>query len=643
MGRRFWNPIFRSVILLLGLWLSWDLLSHLVTEILWFQKVGYLQAFLLRLQTQLGLWTVVASISAGFSLSNLFLANRLKWKLGAGEWGLGKGRTAAIGDWRLETRDFSTQVLSGSTASRSTSPQPPGFPNPFLSPIPNHPLRKQNVPESSVTLTLRSLLPTVIVLSLVVGVMLLHYSRIALGFWHRDWSLPNVTPPLPSFLNWVSVQQLLLQELPIPIQILQGAVLVLIAIALIVNSQFWLTAIAVAMSLFFGLVFAEHWTRTLQYFHPTAFNAVEPLFGRDISFYVFSFPLWQLFDFWLGGLFLFSLIAVTLIYLTSGDSLSQGKFPGFSPRQLRHLYGLASSVAAALALHHWLLRYELLYSTRGVIYGANYTAVKAQLPLYTGLSILAAAIAIFLLVKTIFWFQHLKTTGKRLLMVLVLYLVVAVTASAVVPTGVQRFVVQPNELAREQPYIQRSIALTRQAFALEDIEVETFFPEGELTAASLAENDLTIRNIRLWDTRPLLQTNRQLQQIRLYYKFPDADIDRYTLQSEVEAVPPIVPAPNAEPLEAPPVTTEKQQVIIAARELDYSAVPEQAQTWVNQHLIYTHGYGFTLSPVNTIGAGGLPEYYVKNIGIGVATDGAGTLQTSSERIRASIPIGAPRI
>lgn len=143
---------------------------------------------------------------------------------------------------------------------------------------------------------------------------------------------------------------------------------------------------------------------------------------------------------------------------------------------------------------------------------------------------------------------------------------------------------------------------------------------------------MTIRNIRLWDQRPLLETNRQLQQIRPYYRFPDADIDRYTLEKDTPGVR--SPSPSLPPVES----TERRQVLIAARELDYGSVPQEAQTWINRHLIYTHGYGFTVSPVNTVGAGGLPEYFVKNI-----SGGSTALTTSSQAIRDGIPIGNPRI
>ena len=176
----------------------------------------------------------------------------------------------------------------------------------------------------------------------------------------------------------------------------------------------------------------------------------------------------------------------------------------------------------------------------------------------------------------------------------------------------QILVVQPNELAKETPYLERSIALTRQAFGLDNIDIKTFDPQANLTESDIQANDSTIQNIRLWDKQPLLDTNRQLQQIRLYYRFPDADIDRYPLN--------------------PDAPTEQQQVLIAARELDYTAVPKQAQTWVNEHLTYTHGYGFTMNPVNRVADGGLPEYLVKDIGM-----------NRQEAIRANIPIGQPRI
>jgi uncharacterized membrane protein (UPF0182 family) len=604
-----------------GLWLFWDLLSHLIAEIFWFQDVGYVGAFLKRLRTQIGVWSFIGILSAGFSLGNLFLANRLKYSLNQPELRVRRQNWADSNSGIAKTTG---RVGYGGTQQ--------------LNAIGVEVAPRLNTLQRGAAIRLRLLLPITLLLSIVVGVMLLHYSQIAISLWRPDWSLPNVTPPLPPAFDWDAIGQLF------PLQIWQWIVLPVVAIALLINPQFWLTGIASVLTLFFAFVVSGHWDRILEYFAPTAFNAVDPLFKHDISFYIFSFPVWQLLYFWLGGLSLFTLVAVTLVYLLSGDSISQGKFPGFSPEQLRHLYGLGITVAASTALGFWLSRYELLYSQRGVTYGAGYTDVNVQLPVNTALSLVAVGIALWLLVETVIGFGHQRSMGKKALIVLGVYLTAVAIAAEIVPNAVQRLSVQPNELVRERPYIQRNIALTRSAFALDRINVEIFNPEGQLTRTDLAENERTIRNIRLWDTRPLLQTNRQLQQIRLYYRFPDAQIDRYTLKVDTEAIPPIVPFSEQEQVETPTTTeTDKQQVIIAARELDYSEVPEQAQTWVNKHLVYTHGYGFTLSPVNAAGPGGLPEYYVKNIGVGVADGFGGSLETSSEAIRDSIPIGAPRI
>jgi uncharacterized membrane protein (UPF0182 family) len=557
---------FKLISLLLGLWLIWDLLSHLVAEILWFQEVGYLPAFLKRLQTQLVVFVIVCGTSAGFFFITLVLAKKLKYQ-------------------------------------NSVS-------NTDLSPVSNQFQRTTDK-----NLPLRLLLPIVIGLSLLVGLMVLHYGKIALSLWHPNWLLPSVTPALPLPFNWASLGKLWRED------IWTLGVLGVIVLALIVNSQLWLSVIASFFSLFFGLVISAQWARILQYFHPTTFNKIEPVFQKDLSFYIFNYPVLQLLEFWLRGLSLFAIVAVILIYLTSGNSISEGKFSGFSQSQLRHLYGLGSSITATIAFHYWLHRYQLLYLTTGIIYGAGYTDFNIQLPVDICLSILAATITVFLLWRTFLWKQNLRL----LLREVILYLALIVIFDIILPEAVQRLVVQPNELARERPYLQRSIAFTQEAFNLDKIENKTFDPQGKLTLTDIEANQQTIRNIRLWDTQPLLQTNRQLQQIRAYYSFPDADIDRYTLKEELKT------------------RSFLQQVIIAARELDYNAVPQQAKTWINEHLVYTHGYGFTLSPVNKVDPGGLPDYFVKDIGTNLYNGDTTALTTSSENIRDSIPIGRPRL
>ncbi|MEH2054308.1 UPF0182 family protein [Nostoc sp.] len=589
---------FRLLIGFFGLLLLLNLGSRLGAEIFWFQEVGYLQAFLLRVMTGWFLWVVVAGITAAYLLLNLALAQRLKYPQ-------------------------SPKIESAQLGSELTN---------FLSPD----YRRRNearilAPQRFQSLRLRWLLPLTLVLSLLIGLILAHYGQIALAYWHSPVNQANLT--IPALFRPETIWQLLRQIIS---QVWYLGLIGGVAIAILIYPQFLLTAIAILFSPIFAFILFQHWPKVLQYFHPTPFNRTEPLFGRDISFYVFSLPFWELLELWLMGLCLYGFIAVTLTYLLSANSLSQGIFPGFSPQQQRHLYGTGGLLMLVVALSYWLSRYELVYSSRGVSYGASYTDVTAQLPAYTVLCILAVAIAYYLLWRTFFW--RSKSQHRRLVFYsLGVYLLLVAIAGIILPTVVQYLIVQPNELQREQPYIQRTIALTRQAFDLEAIDARTFNPQGTLTEADIQKNNLTIRNIRLWDQRPLLETNRQLQQIRPYYRFPDADIDRYTLVTDITSRRPPTPQKTIEPQEAVE-STERRQVLIAARELDYSAVPQEAQTWVNRHLIYTHGFGFTVSPVNTVGPGGLPEYFVKDI-----SGDSSALTTSSEAIRQSIPIGQPRI
>lgn len=599
-----WKWLLRLSIVFLGLVLFGDLSSRLGAEIFWFQEVGYLRVFLIRLVTRGGLWIFATAITATYLLGNLALAQRLKYP-----------RSLKIEEVKPEEGGLSSEL------KKLLSPQSP----------PRRPPRK--LEEQRVKpIKLRSLLPLVLILSLLVGLLLAHYGHIALSYWYPALNKNNLPTLAPFRLEtiWQLGEQIIYQVSYVGLVI--GA-----AIAVLIYSRFLLPAIALVLSLVFGTIMFQNWAKVLQYFHPTPFNSTEPLFGLDISFYIFSLPFWELLELWLMGMFLYGFVAVALTYLLSADSLSQGIFPGLTSQQQRHLYGMGSLLMLLISFSYWLSRYELVYSPRGVSYGASYTDVNVQLPAYNALFVLALAIATYLIWRTIFW-RPASRYRRFVFYGLGVYLFLLVVAGHFIPVVVQYLIVQPNELQREEPYIQRTIALTRQAFNLEVMDVRTFNPQPTLTETDIQNNELTIRNIRLWDQRPLLETNRQLQQIRPYYRFPDADIDRYTLKLEAEARPPVAPQP---PLPESNLTepTERRQVLIAARELDYSAVPQQAQTWVNQHLIYTHGYGFTISPVNTVAPGGLPEYFVKDI----AGNAEGALTTATEAIRDSIPIGQPRI
>lgn len=548
-------------------------------ESLWFQEVGYLPVFLAGLSMQVGLWVLAFTLTALWLQHNLNLAKKLRY------------------------------------GSSVPTFEPMGQPLPPL-------------------LNWQWLFLLLLVMSALLGLLFIHQISILTPFWQwlQRWGLgslnsPIFAAPLPTEITAIITAPGRLWQTFLTQGWLGGVLLGLMGL-LILLPQFTLRTSAWLISGIWAIVLARQWQAILQFWHPVSFDQSDPLFQQDISFYVFRLSIWQLLDSWWLSVGLYALLAVTLSYLLAGNSVSQGGFPGFSRAQLRHLYGLSSLLLVAVAFRFWLQRYELLYASHPVVFGASYTDVQVRLPAYTVLTYLTLAIALVLL-----WQRpspKQKSKGIKLPNLQILFSVyLALFGLGVMglPFLVQRLIVQPNELSRETPYIRNNIALTRSAFDLDQIEVETFNPTDQLSRAKLQDNELIVRNIRLWDTGPLLKTNRQLQQIRPYYRFASADIDRYTLVDRQQS---------------PSGRTDKQQVLIAARELDYSALPTAAQTWINRHLIYTHGYGFTMSPVNRVGPGGLPDYFVKDIG-SRSFENSSPLTVTDQRIGASIPIGEPRL
>ncbi|MDJ0716166.1 MAG: UPF0182 family protein [Prochloraceae cyanobacterium] len=619
MSQRLYQSVYKICFAVLGVWLAFIGIAHLTAEILWFEEVNYLSPFLKRLSWQLSLWFFAGGISALFLIINLRVAHHFKWK----------------SQPQLSARN-KTGIKRFFDSERNN---------------------KQEIPQSPV-IGLFLLLLMVMVLGLSIGLVLIYYGQEVFRLSQSDFTLFRVKPPIlfPFEIESFSLEIFFSEASK---HIWQAGTIAAVLILIVYNTKFWTEAIAYIMSAVFGLLIAANWTKVLLYLNPTAFGQKDPILKDEIGFYIFSLPWRQLLDFWLGGLFLYALLSVSIVYLLSANSLSEGKFPGFSRSQLRHIYALGGAVLLAISLHHWLRRYELLYSGVGVVYGAGYTDVQIHLPVETILALLSLLLAIWLLLKARVVPEteesRLRTKQKKRKKIPVLIFVLTIYLSArsigfLIGEIVQLVEVQPNELNREAPYIENSINLTRAGFKLNEIEETNINPKGTLTALQLKNNNLTIDNIRLWDTRPLLQTNRQLQQIRLYYKFPDADIDRYNFKAEDNQnlsqrsrEPLFSTEENKLGLDNDPLDpkSKKEQIFIAPRELDYSAVPDRAKTWVNEHLVYTHGYGFTLSPVNQVNEeSGLPEYYVKDIG--TPTD-AGGLRTSSELIEESIPIGKPRI
>ena len=603
MVNKIW--ITRILLFFISCFLILDSSTKVIAEWLWFDEVGYLSVFGQRLLTQTLLWLVTAAITAIFLGGNWIVANRYK---------------------------YPTQTIEKAREKL-----------PFFDALPV---------KQPVALSFKPLIIFTLGLGLLLSLILVYYGQIFLNYWRPDLNQPLILPLIPEQFEADSILNIL-QHLPNSYSLI--VVFITIILATIIQPQLSQLLTIFFLSLGFGLVLASHWGDIILSLHPTEFNLQEDLFNNDLSLYIFILPIGHLLEFWLFGIFATCLIGCTLVYLLSGNSFSQGYFPGFSQPQQRHLHGLAGLLMLSLALKHLIDRYELLYSKQGVVFGAGYTDVNVQSPVYLLLFYLTIGIAFFLFWQAFFSVKairpyveiSLRTLRLRrkkrlnrprvklfadsysLRAILAWYITIVFAAGWLLPSIVQRLVVQPNEIAREIPYIERSIQFTRNAFGLESITAETFAPQGELTYNDIQNNNLTIKNIRLWDERPLLKTNRQLQQIRPYYEFNKADIDRYTLLKE----PQEQTANNR---------TEKQQVLITARELNYQSVPEEAQTWVNKHLVYTHGYGFTLSPVNRVGEGGLPQYFVKNIGASRQLNPESTLEVAP-RVQDSIPIGNPRI
>ncbi|MEM9275370.1 MAG: UPF0182 family protein [Cyanobacteria bacterium P01_F01_bin.143] len=585
-----------AIAVFLGLWLVFELTARMIVDFLWFQEVDYLPVLLTKWSTQFVLVTVTAGISCVFLWGNLLIASRYRWQwLNDNGWVKRsipylRGQKPAANSYKFTPRLFEESTVPRFQAKTATA--------------------------TKSVFQLSLLLPLTMLFSITLSLLVVFYTNFALAIWQKgfglDWTWNQFFTAFASNnLNELSPYLWL------------GTFVSILVVFVIARTNWSLIVLAAFLSIVFSVIMAGNWTLFLQFSQQTSFYEIDPQFGKDISFYVFNLAVYDLCDLWSNGLFGYGLISIFLYYLLSGNSLAEGRFPGFSRFQIRHLSILGGLLMLSLSWHHWLNRYDLLYYPSGVVYGAGFTTVHVQLPLETALCLVAIIIAFWLFINSIRGYKKIKGSIRRkrkiifALAPLFLYLFILIGGYT---TGylVQRFVVLPNELSKETEYIERNIAMTRKAFGLDEIETETFNPQGSLTAADLRKNHLTIENIRLWDTRPILQTNRQLQQIRLYYEFPDADIDRYVLEDERES--------------------NKQQVIIAARELDYSAVPDRAKTWVNEHLVYTHGYGFTLSPVNQVDTAGLPDYFVKDIG----TEEGG-LNVSSESIRKHIPIENPRI
>ncbi len=327
----------------------------------------------------------------------------------------------------------------------------------------------------------------------------------------------------------------------------------------------------------------KNWGVFLRFLHQVPYGVNDPLYEKDISFYLFSLPAYVAIKDWMLLTLFLSTLFAGAIYWVHGRIEYDAQRRSISPIVIAHGSVLLGFFFAVKAWSYDLDRYLLLYGDNGVVVGASYTDIHVGLPvlwLLIGLSIIAAFAA---------WANVRVRTYRIPLAVAVLVFGGSFVLSGVTPGLFKRVFVKPNELQLEKPYIERNIALTQQAYNLHQITAKPFPAEQDLTFKTLEANKATIDNIRLWDWQPLMDTYAQLQEIRTYYKFHDVDVDRYWLDGAY------------------------QSVMLSARELKASLLPPKAQTWVNRHLLFTHGNGVVMSPVTRKSAEGLPLFYLGDI------------------------------
>ena len=366
----------------------------------------------------------------------------------------------------------------------------------------------------------------------------------------------------------------------------------------IVHQKIYLVAITV-VSLLAGLISSTYWFVVLRYLNFVNFGFVDPVFKNDISFYIFVLPFYT---FMLGILFFLLLTIIVMTTFAYLLKIKTKKVPrqdtkegslGFEQpfQQIKieipqkgktHLSLLAGLILILLAGFFYLKRYSILFSPRGAVFGAGFTDITIILPLYTILAIITLVVALIA-------FAYIYNQNTKLLIGSIVLILVASFAGNIVAGVVQGLYVQPNEFNLEEPYINQNIKHTLFAYGLTDVVTRDFPVTYDLDIDDINRNKVTIENVRLWDWRPLLTTNRQIQLFRTYYEFLDVDVDRYKIDGRL------------------------RQLMLSPRELDQNQLDSKAKTWVNEKFVYTHGYGVVVSPVNIVTKEGLPELFVKDI------------------------------
>jgi uncharacterized membrane protein (UPF0182 family) len=333
-------------------------------------------------------------------------------------------------------------------------------------------------------------------------------------------------------------------------------------------------------------VMMEWPTFALYWYAPRAADAVDPIFGKPINFFLFTLPAWQFLTGWLLTLAVIACVIAIFFALVTGSTRASAvrrssylRFPG------RGFSIAFAFLMLVLAMRAYIGRFERLFEDHTIFAGVTYTDAHVML---NGMLVVCAALVLGAAIAA---FNAVSATRVRWLVAAIAPAAVCYLALQVFGWYVSSFIVKPNELDRERPYIAYNIDLTRQAFGLNRLAQREFPAETTVDAADPANNEATLQNIRLWDWRALQDTLRQIQEIRTYYDFPDIDIDRYEISGTI------------------------RQVMLAPRELNVDKLPESSRNWINEKLIYTHGYGITMNPVNGFTTEGLPTLILRDMPI----------------------------
>ncbi|MEX2111281.1 MAG: UPF0182 family protein [Gemmatimonadaceae bacterium] len=340
---------------------------------------------------------------------------------------------------------------------------------------------------------------------------------------------------------------------------------------------------ALVLSFLSAVTASALWMTFLKAFNGVMVGTQDPLFGRDLGYYLFRLPAISVVLNTLVTLTLLSLVAAASLYWMRNEITVPPKRVSATPRAARHVGGLLAVLFLLVALRLWLVATSnLLYSTTGPLVGASYTDVHITLRGIYISAIIAALAAVWIVVGIV-----RDRLAVAAVSAIVVYIAVSVLARGLVPAAYQKLIVSPNELTREDLYLRHHIAATRKAWGLDSVEARDLSGEATLTRANVAANAATIENVRLWERELLKQTFGQLQEIRTYYDFVNVDDDRYMIEGTY------------------------RQVHVAARELNTASLP--TRTFINERLTFTHGMGITMAPVNQVTREGLPVLFVKDL------------------------------